>query len=223
MPDTPEVVTPDPAQTDPAHTPELSPEQKAAAELEAAQQATAEEERKRIEAERKIAALETEKRHTAFLDEVRDCASSANLTFYVPTRELVKLVSAEPGFDVNVQNGTYHIDGKPTDLDTVLRTYATRHANMIERSAEQMRADREAANGPKSKAELKTWKEKSDFIDKHGLRAFEQLPAKAARNVPISQMTNEQYHALPWSEKSKIIDKVGERGLIEIMNRREKK
>jgi hypothetical protein len=215
-------VTPTPEtqpNVDPA-TPQPTPEEQSVAALEAARQATADEEAKRIAAERKIAELETEKRHTAFLDEVRDCARDANLAFYVPTRELVKLVSAEPGFDVNVQNGTYHIDGKPTDLDTVLRTYAARHANLIERSAEQMRADREAANGPKSKAELRTWKEKSDYIDKFGLRAYEALPLKAARNVPISQMTNEDYHELSWAEKSKIIDRVGERGLVEIMNRR---
>jgi hypothetical protein len=94
---------------------------------------------------------------------------------------------------------------------------------MIERSREQLQREREMSQGPRSKSELKSWKEKSDYISKYGLDAFEALPLKAARNVPISQMTNEDYHELSWAEKSKIIDRVGERGLVEIMNRRRTK
>jgi hypothetical protein len=214
MPEPEVTPTPDPV------TPEPSPDEKAAAELEAAQQATAEEEQRRIAAEQNLAKVEAAKRELEFLDTVRDCARANGLKFYVPTKELVKLLAAEPQFNVDSQTGICHINGSKVELADALREFSQRHANLIERSAEQMRADREAANGAKSKAELRTWKEKSDYIDKFGLRAYEALPLKAARNVPISQMTNEDYHELSWAEKSKIIDRVGERGLVEIMNRR---
>lgn len=222
----PELVTPaqDQQIVDPAQkTQEPTPEEKQAAELEAAQKATAEEEQRRIEVERKLAELETQKREMEFVDSVRDCARANGLKFYVASKELVRLLHDEPGIDVDVQAGTCHINGNRAELVDVLREYATRHENLIERSREELQADRERQREVKSKAELKTWKERAEFIDKHGLRAFEALPLKVARNVPISQMTNEDYHELGWAEKSKIIDKVGERGLAEIMNRRRTK
>src|SRR5689334_9615672 len=86
-------------------TPELSPDEKAAAELEAAQQATAEEEQRRIAAEQNLAKVEAAKRELEFLDTVRDCARANGLKFYVPTKELVKLLAAEPQFNVDSQTG----------------------------------------------------------------------------------------------------------------------
>lgn len=214
-------VTPTPDQNDPAQP---SPEEQAQAELEKARQQTEAEEKGRIEAERKLAELEAQKREMAFVDEVRDTARAAGLAFYESTANVVKLLKSEPGVDVDVYSGVIHHNGRKISLEDALRLFAGRHANLIERSAAELRHERETARGPKSKAELTTWKEKSDYIDKFGLSAYEQLPLTPPTSKRVEDMDPAEFARLPIRERIKARDKHGADGLARILekNRRTK-
>jgi hypothetical protein len=210
-------VTPAPDQpTDPAQNmPELSPEEKAAAELEAAREQTEHEEQRRLDAEKRLSEVTAAKRRLDFENEVRDAVANSGIKFYLRTSELIRLMSDEPGVDLSGERP--HLDGKPTDLDTLIRAYADRHSTMLERTREDLQRERETKQGAKSKSELKTWAEKSAYIDKFGLQAFERLPLHPVTNKPLSQMTAAEYAALPRSEKIKHVDHHGADGVARII------
>jgi len=62
----------------------------------------------------------------------------------------------------------------------------------------------------KSKSDLKTAKEKSDYITQFGETAFARLPLTAPQELDESTLTFESYRRLPAAVKSKLIEKHGE-------------
>jgi hypothetical protein len=70
----------------------------------------------------------------------------------------------------------------------------------------------QGASSVKSKADLKTAKEKSDYIAAHGEMAWSRLPLsrQQTQEVPLDELTAGQYKALPTREKIRIIAEKGE-------------
>ena len=76
-----------------------------------------------------------------------------------------------------------------------------------------------------AKEDLRTAKEKSDFIAANSLAVFEALPMKRPVKIDgrdIDSLDRETYLALPPAERAKIADKVGEYGISRILLRRKK-
>ena len=65
-----------------------------------------------------------------------------------------------------------------------------------------------------------TTAQKSAYITKHGLAAYEKLDLYPRAKVNISTITGDEYRKLPSSEKVKIIERVGEQGVSAIMRRK---
>jgi len=107
----------------------------------------------------------------------------------------------------------FDADGQPLNagkpLAERLRDFAAVNPQAIAGSISETHDGGESSI--RAKSDFKSDKEKSEYISKVGLAAFAKLPATRpeTREIPVSELTWEQYKALPLRERAKI---AGEQG-----------
>jgi hypothetical protein len=184
------------------------------------------EERERLTAERVKSEAEAERlvketQKLKLTQAVHQAVADTGIGFYPSATDLVKLMDgrAELGED-----GALRLrcaDGSFSNFGDAVREFAM--------------ANRWALKNPPPIVEEKkyecredfdTLEEKVDFIDKHSLRAWEQLPrTKPPQQKEVREMTAEDYLALPAKAKIEIINRYGS-GIVEqimIRHRKENK
>jgi hypothetical protein len=178
-----------------------------AAQLELAREhARAEEaaaQRAKLESESKQ--LESEILKIKFDQSLKAAFEKCRAKFYPDMRSVLKLLPENVRIGPML-DGTCRVEvnGKESDLQTLLEDFALKNRWLVQDLGE-LRFD----DSKLTKEDLRTPEERSAFISKRGLDAFEHMPRTREEGIDVSTMTGAQYSKLSTPRKSELIDRLG--------------
>jgi hypothetical protein len=144
-------------------------------------------------------------------------------------RQLIGLVcvlrSSEDGRQLQALDKT---TGEDIGVRKALELLAVKHHQTLvkDNTASHLlpqRAD-DGTYRPLSREDMKTWGQKSAFINEHGLQAYSELGAKSQRGITsdIYRMTAEDVNRMSRAQRSDLVKKYGSEIYSQILSRRRK-
>jgi len=193
-------------------------------ELEEAKRGRIAEEQKLAEEQQRVAAVLEERRRTALSENLKREIMATGLRPYDSPEDL-KLVMEKQGIKFNINNnGTFDLtdaNGRRVEFGAALESLAKDRRWLFD-GRSLHRLDRQEQRGEITRADLKTTAEKSAYISKFGLAAFEALKQRPSGSTSTNVLTMRaaDYNRLGLREKSKLIDEYGTAAVQEILRRR---
>jgi hypothetical protein len=200
------------------------------AELEAARKATAEAAARAAEIEAETARLQSEMDGFRSGEALKQCVVDAINAIgqkACSIDAIKKLLSlGHDGFSVtNSPDGPeLSYNGKVLPWATGMQLFYKTHETFFEMDVEAFRNREQAkANEVKARSDFRSPQHVTNYIAKHGLAAYEQLPL--TRDTLLldrnpHRLTAEQYARLSVAEKMKVLNAVGEDGVARIVSRK---
>jgi hypothetical protein len=164
---------------------------------------------KRLELEQKARRQERdaekaaeEIRQTKFAQNLRRQLASVGIDFYPEDDELRQMIEVKSKAQFLIQNDgqfSVEIDGKQVDFKELIQQFAVGHQFLV---ADRDTLKRLVPETPiKSKADLRSPQETSDYIDKFGLRSYESLPMRHVPDAKLETITADQYRQMSTTQK----------------------
>jgi hypothetical protein len=164
-----------------------------------------------------------ERRDTAFNENLRKEILATGIKSYCSDEELRLVMAKRYTFNVH-SNGSFDLtdaNGRRVEFGAAFESLAEEKRYLFDGRTLQ-RFDRQEQRGEITRADLRTTAEKSAYINKFGLAAFEALKQRpsAPASTNVLTMRAADYNRLPLREKSRIIDEFGTATVEEILRRR---
>jgi hypothetical protein len=172
------------------------------------------------EQQQNAAAAQKERQEIAFNTNLERAIAGTGLKTLsvVDPKEFLDVVKSFLRFDVKADGSFDVIDGKgrSVDFDDAFREFAIQRAVFFDgRSLRSLQTPPDEL----CKSEMTT-AQKSAYVAKFGLAAFEKIPLLAPNKYNLATLDAATYSKLSPAEKAKIIAKIGEAGVSEILRRR---
>jgi hypothetical protein len=172
-------------------------------------------ERALLESKERSAQVEAEGRELRAKASIKTAFAESPIKFY---EDAMIENFARLEFDLTVDDSgiaTGRLDGKRVPLSAVLEQIAKDRPFLADgRTTRHLRTD--AAPPTPAKSDL-TMRQRMDYIDAHGLDAFEKLPLRSVQTREIRTM--QDYSALPVATKSALLAKHGMKWLASLPKR----
>jgi hypothetical protein len=181
------------------------------------------EEKELAESQQRVAEILEERRNIAFSESLRKKILATGLKSYCSDEELRLVMAKRYTFNVH-NNGSFDLadaNGRRVEFGSALESLAEEKKFLFDgRSLKRLQRDEQ--RGEMTRADLRTTAEKSAYISKFGLAAFEALKARPSgpTSTNVLTMRAADYNKIGLREKSRIIDEFGTAAVEEILRRR---